>query len=558
MNKVYKLHAQLIKIGHCHNTFSVRELLLSCIATLPESLLYLQSVFYRIRVPDTFAWNTIIRAYSHISPQEAFTLFLKMRKEGVSPDNFTFPFVLKASASIQSGRELHSLVLKLGFHSDIFVQNSLIHMYGSCELVDNSIKVFSEMDEKDLVSWSSAIACLVDNGFNNEALELFREMQLYTSIRPDEVTMVSVISAVSSLGCLELGKWVHLFIYRNELRLTISVGTALINMYSRCGSIDEAIRVFDEMPRRNIITWTALINGLAVHGRSREALNVFYGMRESGLRPDYTTFIGVLVACSHGGLVEEGWNVFRSIKNEYGMEPGLEHYGSMVDLLGRAGLLGQAYEFIAKMPIGANSVVWRTLLGACVNHGNLDLAKQVKEKLSMIDPYHDGDYVLLSNVYGGVNRWNDKAEVRSSMRNQRIEKKPGCSLIEVNWVIHEFVSGDNSHPEYETVRNKLSSVIQTLRQAGYAPDTNIVLFDVDEEEKEKNLSYHSEKLAVAFSLLVDNDKSTIRVMKNLRICTDCHQFMKYVSKVFHKEIIIRDRSRFHHFIQGSCSCRDYW
>ncbi|KAF5204993.1 Pentatricopeptide repeat-containing protein, partial [Thalictrum thalictroides] len=466
---------------------------------LHESLLYLRSVFDRIWVPDTFAWNTIIRAYSHISPLEALTLFFKMRKEGVSLDNFTFPFVLKASSLIQRGTELHSLVVKLGFHSDIFVQNSLIHIYGSCGLVDNSMKVFNEMDEKDLVSWSSAIGCLVDNGFNNEALELFREMQLSMRIRPDEVTMVSVISAVSSLGCLEL-----------------------------------------------------------VHGRSREALNVFNEMRKSGLWPDYTTFIGVLVACSHGGLVEEGWNVFRSIKNEYGMEPGLEHYGSMVDLLGRAGLLGQAYEFIEKMPICANSVVWRTLLGACVNHGNLELAKQVKEKLSIIDPYHDGDYVLLSNVYGGVQRWGDKAKVRSSMRKQSIEKKPGCSLIEINWVIHEFVSGDNSHPKYETVRNVLSSIIQRLSQAGYAPDTNSVLFDVDEEEKEKNLSFHSEKMAVAFSLLVDNDKTTIRVMKNLRICTDCHRFMKYVSKVFHKEIIIRDRSRFHHFIQGSCSCRDYW
>ncbi|PIA27161.1 LOW QUALITY PROTEIN: hypothetical protein AQUCO_08300097v1 [Aquilegia coerulea] len=269
------------------------------------------------------------------------------------------------------------------------------------------------MDEKDLVSWSSAIACLVDNGFNNEALELFREMQLSTSIRPDEVTMV-------------------------------------------------------DLPRRAV-------------------------------------------------------------------------------------LLGQAYEFIDKMSIGANSVVWRTLLGACVNHGNLDLAKQVKEKLSMLDPYHDGDYVLLSNVYGRVNRWDDKAEMRSSMRKQRIEKKSGCSFIEVNWVIHEFVSGDNSHPEYETKCIEFNHAeSQRLRQVGYAPDTNNVLFDVDEEEKEKNLSYHSEKMAVAFSLLVDNDRTTIRVMKNLRICTDYHRFMKYVSKVFHKEIIIRDRSR------DPCSCRDYW
>ncbi|KAF9622460.1 hypothetical protein IFM89_031666 [Coptis chinensis] len=424
-----------------------------------------------------------------------------MRYRGVSPDHFTFPFVLKVCSHFQIGREVHSLVVKLGLDSDIFVENSLVNMYGSCGEVDIALKVFEEMDERDLVSWSSIIACLVDHGFNDEALGLFREMQLFTSIRPDEVTMVSVITAVSSLGSVELGRWAHFFIYRNGLDVTVSLGTSLINMYSRCGSIDEAVLVFYGMPKRNVITWTALINGLAVHGRSRESLRLFYEMGKSGLRPDYTTLTGVLVACSHGGLVEEGWSIFVSIRNKYGIDPGIEHYGCMVDLLGRAGLLSEAYEFIETMPIRKNPIVWRTLLGACVNHRNIELARRVKERLSLLDPHHDGDYVLLSNVYGGINRWDEKAKVRSSMRERRIEKRPGCSLVEVNSVIHEFVSGDNSHPQYEAVKELLGSILERLRLAGYSPDTSNVLFDIEEEEKEKNLSYHSEKLAVAYFLL---------------------------------------------------------
>ncbi|KAL5700567.1 hypothetical protein ACHQM5_025994 [Ranunculus cassubicifolius] len=558
MHNIYKLHNRLIKTGSHKNSHCLQELLLLCIPSLPESLSHARAVFDHIPSPDTFAWNTIIRAYSNISPSKALSLFSNMRFQGVSLDHFTFPFVLKSCASLQTGRELHSLVVKLGLDSNIFVQNSLIHMYGSCGLVDKSLEVFDDMSERDLVSWSSVIACLVDNDFNQKALDLFRVMQISTSIRPDEVTIVSVISAISNLGSLELGKWVHLFVYRNSLDLTISLGTSLINMYSRCGSIGEAVRVFDEMPRRNIITWTALINGLAVHGRSQEALRMFYEMRKYGLRPDYTTYIGALVACSHGGLVEEGWNIFSNIKDEHGMEPGIEHYGCMVDLLGRAGLLLEAYGFIEKMPIRVNAIVWRTLLGACVSHSNIELAKKIQKKLSLLDPHHDGDYVLLSNVFGGNSRWCDKAEVRSSMRKMRIDKRPGCSLVEVNSVIHEFISGDNSHPEYEAIKKLLSTIIERLTLAGYTPDTSTVLFDIEVEEKEKNLTYHSEKMAVAFSLLVDCNRRTIRIMKNLRICTDCHQFMKFVSEIINTEIIVRDRNRFHHFAQGSCSCRDYW
>ncbi|KAG6701283.1 hypothetical protein I3842_08G157400 [Carya illinoinensis] len=558
MNNVYRLHAQLLKTGLHDDPLCHRRLFLFCVASAPQSLAYARSLFSHISSPDTFTYNTLIRAHAHFSPSHALSFFSQMRQAGVSPDGFTFPFVLKACARFQVGQGLHSLVVKLGFDSDIYVQNSLISFYGSCGSVELASKLFQEMLHRDLVSWSSMIACFANNGFGFEALELFRQMQVLEDIIPDEVTMLSVISAVSSLGALELGQWVYTFIRRSGLELSVSMGTALIDMYSRCGSVDESIRVFDEMRVRNLLTWTALITGLAVHGRSREALRVFHEMKKCGLRPDSVTITGVLVACSHGGLVEEGWRLFESIKNEYGMEPLLEHYGCMVDLLGRAGLVYKAYDFLERMPMKPNSVIWRTLLGACVNHNHLKLTEKVKQRIVELDPYHDGDYVLLSNAYGGVGRWVEKEGVRNLMREKRISKTPGYSLINMDQVIHKFVSGDSSNPQSAEIKTFLTSIIKALRDEGYTTNTSNVLHDIEEEDKEHSLGYHSEKLAVAFALLRFKDSSTIRVMKNIRICHDCHSFMKHVSNQFNREIIIRDRNRFHHFIKGSCSCRDYW
>lgn len=421
------------------------------------------------------------------------------------------------------------------------------------------MKLFEEMLERDLVTWSTLTGSFVNNGLWREALELFQEMQLLGKVKPDEVMMLSVISAVSNLGALELGKWVEVYIFRNGFELTVSLGTALIDMFSRCGSVDHSIKVFDEMPERNIATWTALINGLAVHGQSRKALRVFNEMKKSGLRPDHMTFNAVLVACSHGGLIDEGLEIFKSMKLEYGIEPRLEQYGCMVDLLSRAGLIQEALNFVERMPIRPNVIVWRTLLGACVNYNRLDSAEKVKERINEVDPHHDGDQVLLSNAYGVVGRWFEKAGVRNSMKEKRINKKPGCSLLIVDEIAHEFVSGDDSQDhELKPVKEFIVSTIDSLRVAGYTPSVTNVLHDIEEEEKEYNLGFHSEKLAVGFSLFYFKERRTIRIMNNLRICHDCHRFMKHVSSKFCVEIVVRDRNRFHHFIEGNCSCKDYW
>ncbi|KAI9074647.1 hypothetical protein K1719_043394 [Acacia pycnantha] len=561
MNNVLKLHAQLIKLGQHENPSSLRNLLQCCLAlanSLSGAAFYSHSLLLHYPDFDTAAYNSVLRVLPRWSLLRTCSLFCQMHRAGVRPDNFTFPFVLKACSPLKRGFELSSLIVKLGFDSDTYVQNALINFYGCCGFVDMALKLFDEMPQKDLVSWSSMISCLVKNDFVFESLVFFQRMQLEEDVKPDWVIMLSVISAISILGALELAIWAHVFISRSGLPLTVSLGTSLIDMYSRCGCIDRSIKMFNEMPVKNVITWTTFITGLAVHGYGREALNAFYEMEKYHLKPDSVAFVGALLACSHSGLVEEGWKVFESMRNEYHIEPLLEHYGCMVDLLGRASLLHEAFKLVEEMPIKPNSIIWRTLLGSCVKHNHLKLAEKARSQILELDPHHDGDYVLLSNAYGGVGKWTEKAGLRNSMKENKIIKEPGHSLINIDQAIHEFVSGDYSLPQWEQIRKLLVSVIDTVKVGGYSPDTSTVLHDIQEEEKEHSLSYHSEKLAVAYMLLNHQDRKTIRIIKNLRICCDCHDFMKHVSNIFDKNIIIRDRTRFHHFSKGSCSCRDYW
>ncbi|CAN6470534.1 unnamed protein product [Victoria cruziana] len=555
MSHFLQIHAQVIKRGVESDPVAVRGILLFSAVSPHGSLSHARSVFERIAEPDVFAWNTMIRGYVNGDfPSDALSLFSSMRR-CVSIDHYTFPFVIKACARLvlfPKGREVHGLSFKLGLVSDVFVQNALVHFYGSCGGVESARQVFDEMPHRDVVSWSSVISCFANNGLADEALELFQRMQMQ-GVMPDEVTMLSVVAACASLGTLELGKWVHCMLVRKGYEINVSMGTALMNMYSRCGFVEGAVQVFDEMPLRNVLTWTALIMGLAVHGHSFQALESFSRMKEAGVEPDDVSYVGVLSACSHGGLVQRGWELFNSMK-----QPTIEHYGCMVDLLGRAGLLDDAYRFIDRMPIKPSAIIWRTLLGACANHGNVFLAEVVCRKVEELEPDHDGDYVLLSNIYGGTGRWDDKAGVRSSMKRKGIGKEPGRSLIEIGSAVHEFVAGDDSHPQYGDIRKMLAIIVERLKAAGYSPTTSDVLFDVEEEEKESILAYHSEKLAVAFGLLSAKEGTTIRVVKNIRICRDCHAVMKHVSEIFQREIIVRDRNRFHHFRKGSCSCGDYW
>lgn len=486
------------------------------------------------------------------------------------------------------GVQGHGQIIRRGFEQDVYVQNSLVHMYSTCGDinaasrifetmnclnvvswtsmiagyskcgdVESARKVFDEMPERNLVTWSIMISGYARNGHFDKAMELFHLLE-EEGVMANETVMVSVISSCAHLGALELGERAHDYVLKNDLAMNVILGTAIVDMYAKCGSIEKAIRVFEELRERDSLSWTALIAGLAMHGFAEKAVFYFLEMIKSGLTPRDITFTAVLSACSHGGLVERGLEIFESMKRDYGVEPRLEHYGCMVDLLGRAGKLAEAEKFALEMPTKPNAPIWGALLGACRIHKNAEIAERVGKLLIELLPEHSGYYVLLSNIYARANKWENVENMRQLMKDKRVKKPPGFSLIEIDKKIHKFTMGDFTHPEMKKIERMWEEILRKIRLAGYTGNTADAFFDIDEEEKESALHRHSEKLAIAFGIMKTNAGTTIRIVKNLRVCEDCHTATKLISKVYGRELIVRDRNRFHHFREGACSCTDYW
>jgi pentatricopeptide repeat protein len=375
---------------------------------------------------------------------------------------------------------------------------------------------------------------------------------------PDEITMVSVLSACADLGALELGKWVESYIERKNISKSVELCNALIDMFAKCGNVDKAIKLFRQMESRTIVSWTSVIVGLAMHGRGVDAVSIFDEMVENGITPDDVAFVGVLSACSHSGLVDKGRYYFNSMEKNFRIVPKIEHYGCMVDLLCRGGFVKEAFEFVQKMPFEPNQIIWRTIITACNATGELKLGESISKELIKSEPMHESNYVLLSNIYAKLRRWEKKTKVREMMDMRGMKKVPGSTMIEVNNEMYEFVAGDKSHDQYKEIYEMVDEIGREIKRAGYVPTTSQVLLDIDEEDKEDALYRHSEKLAIAFALLNTPPGTSIRIVKNLRVCEDCHSATKFISKVYNREIVVRDRNRFHHFKNGLCSCRDFW
>ncbi|WOG82617.1 hypothetical protein DCAR_0101783 [Daucus carota subsp. sativus] len=559
--KLRQVHAFSIRHGLPLTNPDMGKHLIFTIVSLSAPMAYAYNVFRNLQAPNVFTWNTMIRGYAESDDaRPAVDVFRRMRWVGVESDTHTYPFVLKAIGRLMDGREaerVHGGVVRNGFEELVFVRNALVHVYAACGEVGSAHKVFEGMSERNLVTWNSVINGFALNGRPNEALTLFREMGV-EGVEPDGFTMVSLLTACAELGALALGRRAQGYMFKVGLDRNLHAANALLDVYAKCGKIREASRVFYEMEEKSVVSWTSLIVGLAVNGFGFEALELFKELEREGLVPSEITFVGVLYACSHCGMVDEGFAYFNKMIEEFRIMPKIEHYGCMVDLLGRAGLVKQAYEYIKNMPLPPNAVIWRTLLGACANHGHLALGEIAKVQLQKLEPKHCGDYVLLSNLYASERRWSEVQKVRKTMLNEGIRKVPGHSLVELGNNVHEFVMGDRSHPQSDDIYAKLAEITMLLRLEGYMPRTTNVLADIEEEEKETALSYHSEKIAIAFMLINTPPCTPISVVKNLRVCADCHLAIKLISKVFNREIVVRDRSRFHHFRNGSCSCRDYW
>ncbi|KAF3955727.1 hypothetical protein CMV_019083 [Castanea mollissima] len=586
INHLLQLHAALLRHGlHHHSILNFK--LQRSYYTLGR-LDYSVSLFERTHNPNVFFWTSIINGHvQRALHDQALFYYAQMLVHGVEPNCFTFSSLLK-SCPLEPGKALHSQAIKLGFVSDLFVRTGLVDVYArggdvmsAQQLFDTMPEkslvsltammtcyakygelgkarvLFEEMKERDIICWNVMIDGYAQNGMPNEAFILFRKM-LRARVKPNEVTVLSVLSACGQLGVLESGRWLHSYIENNRIEINVHVGTALVDMYSKCGSLEDARLVFDRIKDKDVVAWNSMITGYAIHGFSQNALQLFNEMCMIGHHPTHVTFIAVLSACGHAGLVSEGWSFFHSMKDQYGIEPRIEHYGCMVNLLGRAGHLEEAYALVKNMNTEPDPVLWGTLLAACRLHNNIALGEEIAEFLVGKNLANSGTYILLSNIYAAAGNWDGVARVRTLMKDSGVQKEPGCSSIEVNNKVHEFLAGDKKHPNSKEIYMMLEEINGWLKAHGYTPQTEIVLHDLGERQKEQSLEVHSEKLAMAFGLISTQPGTTIKIVKNLRVCLDCHDVTKLISKITGRKIVMRDRNRFHHFVNGSCSCGDYW
>eukprot|EP00253_Pinus_taeda_P001273 PITA_01273 len=459
----------------------------------------------------------------------------------------------------------HCTHLSFHFHALRPIPTSIVVAERRRNKLNNTIQVSECAD--DVVSWTAIIAGYSQNGHPHKALAFFNEMQVQC-IKPSSIVIVNVLPACADLLALEQGKQIHGYAIRNGFGSDVVVVNGLVNLYSKCGNVKVAHKLLEKMPEQTVVSWTALIAGYTQNGRPQEALAFFNKMQVQGIKPnlititgtkpDHITFTAILTACSHAGLVDQGRRYFQCMISDYGLSPVLEHYACLVDLLGRAGHLDEAHDIIRKMPFEANADVWGALLGVCRIHCNIELGEQAAKHLFDLEPNNLGYYVLLSNIYADARRWEDVVKLRTMMKERGVKKPPGHSVVAVHREVQTFQVGDRSHPQSEKIYATLEALYGKMRKAGYVPDTNLVLQDVDEEAKVNILCSHSEKLAISFGIINTSPGTPIRIMKNLRVCTDCHNATKFISKIVAREIIVRDANRFHHFKDGLCSCKDYW
>ncbi|KAJ6354244.1 hypothetical protein OIU76_003147 [Salix suchowensis] len=547
-----QVHAMALRTGHFQDHY-VSGTLVKCYANPHFSNLdFALRVFEYVPNPNVFVFNIIIKGcLENNEPCKAIWCYYKMTVAHARPNKFHLSDIVEGfgdvhirSAGIQmygSFGEVEGArrMLEEDGNSDVICFNAMIDGYlkcgeveaakelfwsmedknvgswnvmvsgmAKCGKIEEARELFNEMKEKNEISWSAMIDGYIKGGYYKEALVVFNEMQR-EKIRPRKFVLSSVLAACANVGALDQGRWIHAYVNKNSNSFDAVLGTALVDI----------IRIF---------------------------------------RPNGITLLGVLSACAHSGMVDEGLNILNCMEEVYGIEPGMEHYGCVVDLLGRAGLLGEAEEVIYSMPMEPSAAVWGALLGACRKHGDVELGERVGKILLELEPQNSGRYALLSNIYARAGRWDDVENVRKLMKERAVKTSTGISMIDFDGVVHEFKMGDGSHPQMKHIYLMLKNMIKRLKMEGYSPNTSQVLFDTEEEDKEAELQYHSEKLAIAFGLINTKPGATIHVVKNLRMCEDCHSAFKLISQVYDREIIVRDRARYHHFKTGTCSCKDFW
>lgn len=551
-------------------------------------------LFDEMPIRDLASWTSIFTSHNQANlPKKAIFLFsTAMSKENLQPDDFIFASLINAcagSTALKIGEQLHGQFIVSIFSDNDVVKSALVDFYAKCGFPDRAGRVFDSIISKNVVCWTSLIYAYAKVGRKSEALDLLREMpsknsytwkalisgfmqgglcldsfKLFKELRSEGVDLdgpfilSSLIAGSATLAMLELGKQVHRLVIGLGYDTNAYVSNALIDMYAKCSDVLAAERIFGGMKKTDIVSWTSIIVGMAQHGRAVEALSLYDKMTLAGVRPNEVTFTGIIYACSHAGLVERGRRLFNSMVVDYGLRPSLQHYTCLVDLYSRSGLIEEAENVLNTMPFKPDEAAWAALLSSCCQGGKKEIAVRIADHLLELGPEESSTCILMSNVYARAAMWERVSRVRRLMGAMELRKKPGYSCVDLGREIQVFYAGETTHPMRDEIFRLLKELEAEMRRRGYVPDTSLVLHDMELQEKERQLFWHSERSAVAYGLLRSAPGVPIRILKNLRVCGDCHTVFKLICTIVGREIIVRDVNRFHHFKDGECSCRDFW
>ncbi|XP_062109236.1 pentatricopeptide repeat-containing protein At4g14050, mitochondrial [Humulus lupulus] len=590
---VKKLHAQLIKSG------------IDSWEPLPNTLLDVYGkctlvkdalqVFDQMPQRDHVSWASVLTAHNQANlPIRTISMFITMSAvDGLQPDHFVFASIVKACAclnDVRLGKQVHGRFMLSAYCRDDVVKSSLVDMYAKCGLVgdayavfcsislknsaswtamisgyarsgqkEDAVRLFERMPFRNLFTWTALISGLVQSGNGTDAFHFFIDMRRERIDIVDPLVLSSIVGACANLAVLELGKQVHGLVISLGYDSCLYISNALVDMYAKCSDILNANEIFGSMQQRDVVSWTSIIVGAAQHGRAKEALALYDKMLVAGVKPNEVTFVGLLYACSHVGLVNRGRALFKSMIKDYGITPSLQHYTCFVDLLSRSGHLDEAENVINLIPFELDEAIWAALLTSCKNRGNTQTGIRIANHLLSTKLEDPSTYIMLSNVYAGANMWENVSKVRKLMASLEVKKKPGYSSIEFGKERQVFYAGETyHHPMRDEIFGLLKELDEEMRRRGYIPDTSSVLHDMEQQEKERQLFSHSERLAVAYGLLKAVPGTVIRIVKNLRVCGDCHTVLKFISSIVKREIVVRDANRYHHFNEGNCSCNDFW
>ncbi|XP_047176809.1 pentatricopeptide repeat-containing protein At4g14050, mitochondrial [Vigna umbellata] len=588
-----KIHGQIIKAG-LNQHEPIPNTLLDAYGKcgLVEDAIQLFDALPR---RNPVAWASLLTACNLANrPRRALSISRSLLAAGLHPDHFVFASLVKACSNlgclhVKQGKQVHVRFFLSPFSDDDVVKSSLVDMYAKFGLPDygravfdsisslNSIswtamisgyarsgrkleafQLFRQTPYRNLFAWTALISGLVQSGNGFEALNMFVEMRYDGVSVTDPLVLSSVVGACANLALWELGKQMHGLVIALGYGSCLFISNALVDMYAKCSDLVAAKYIFWDMCRKDVVSWTSIIVGSAQHGQAEEALGLYDGMVLAGVKPNEVTFVGLIHACSHAGLVSKGRALFRSMVEDYGIEPSLQHYTCLLDLFSRSGHLHEAESLIRTMPVSPDEPTWAALLSACKRHGNTQMAVRIADHLLNIKPEEPSSYILLSNVYAGAGIWENVSKVRKLMMVMEVKKEPGYSCVDLGKESHVFYAGETSHPMKNEIIGLIRELDAEMRKRGYTPDTSSVLHDMDQQEKERQLFWHSERLAVAYGLLKAVPGTIIRIVKNLRVCGDCHTVLKLISTITNREIYVRDAKRYHHFKDGNCSCNDFW